>query len=698
MNRVENKEEIANILSLLLGVIKTRKLDPNNHKQYNIDIIQITQMLEKIAELRMQQLKRQLGKDYENIDFSFYSRNDNTLGGHTSNIFYDRNSQKLSKSSINHRIELNIANYSKLFFQSNNPEIRTLGCIKLIDTIFHEFRHFEQDCNMKSSKTSIDAINSGKQDILMRIRYEDIYNENYWNMDNEIDARLTAYYSTMKILAVFPPSEKEYLEQVYKKYVKADIEKLRKNANLFHEGKDGGDQDKETFFNQRVDEYIQAHPQVLDIYKSLQVEYNKDGKKKNNLQLIKELKHKLGNISRDNNMSQEEKETERTRIRNTYFDILADRLQDMTREDAKEFEKVCGIEGKGGTKAFYDLMKEHYLKTYNQKISDLNALQAIIDEQGNVTGVKDNFDAQKEIIKAKYTRIIQTVLNLSASIYRAENNIINGVDLEYISSTDLSPENQDIKDRMVKRLIEIYDKLETDEDFSKREKLENRNISQVLNAVTLQRCYMGFMKSFELGENESFSEQQIKIMMRALKAADAITVEGGRNYLEEFTKVPFINDILCMMSKDKNVISMRNQANQLTNSNIKRTVADQDKIIADLHLKSQDLRKENAKEELNHYGRQASVNTHVISEKSEWERKKLAMWRVSARQQGFSIGPLSKPDACGIRRVSLNNNSSCLINLEDLKKFGKSNMVMECVVNGKKYEAARVKAMEEQVQ
>ena len=76
MEKVKNKEEIAKILEELLIVFGKRKLDEKNPKQYSKDIAEITKRLEKIAEFQKVQLKEELGNDYENIDFSLYSKFD----------------------------------------------------------------------------------------------------------------------------------------------------------------------------------------------------------------------------------------------------------------------------------------------------------------------------------------------------------------------------------------------------------------------------------------------------------------------------------------------------------------------------------------------------------------------------------------------------------------------------------------------
>ena len=514
MEKVKNKEEISKILEELLIVFGKRKLDEKNQKQYSKDIAEITKRLEKIAEFQKVQLKEELGKDYEEIDFSLYSEKDNNLGGYRTNIIFDENTNSLRKIPQNHQIRLNIYNISK-YLTSCEESTRKLGCIKMIDTIFHEFKHFKQNCDMHSPILNIDAIKMSKQDIIQRLKYDEVYRQNYWNMSKEINARLTAYDKTMEVLNAVTGVEKEYLKDLYQRNADIHLDKARENASLFKEGKEGLQQDKDSFFTNRVDEFIQANPDVLEIYKSLQFEYNMDGKKKSNLQLIEELKIHLRNIRNDNNLSQENKRNEGRRVRNTYFDILEERLKDITRDEAIEFEKACGIEGKGGTKTFYDLMKEHYIETYNRKISDIDKLQEMVKGKKGTLGIEDNFDAQRKIIEEKYKRLLQTVSNLRESVYRTENKAINGVDIGYVAPIQLSCDQQQIRNKTIKKLIETYEKLESDQEFKKRETLEYKYINQVINAVGLQRCSIGFTKSFELGKRHSIKAEEPTIVTPA---------------------------------------------------------------------------------------------------------------------------------------------------------------------------------------
>ena len=614
MNQVKNKEEIARLLMQLITKFSTRKISEDNNKQ---EIFEILNCLDEIIEIQKASFKEQFGEDYEEIKFEPYFKEDNTYGSYRSNIIFDKEENTITKELVNHKIKINTYKILEKL-KSDKTHIRIFGCINLLNTIFHELTHFKQNSIKQSEIIDIDAINFAKQDILTRTRYNEVYKENYYNMPGEIDARLAAYDMTIEVLDVLP--DKEYLEKLFNDRVSTDLEQLRTNATLFHEEKDGRDQDREVFLNQRVDKFIEEHPDVLNIYKSLLVEYNIDGKRKSNLQLIKELGKHFVQIEKNENMSQQEKSAEKIRIRNTYFDILGSRLQDITREEAIELEDTFGTEGKGGTKVLYDLMAQHYLEEHKQKISDLERLQKIMSKKGKIIGVTDNFEAQKQIIRSKYTRLLLTTINLSSSYYKTPKNAINGVDMEYVESVKLTEEQQSIKDRTIASFIKLYDNLDTEKEFKIRQKQEQRNIRQVLNAVEFKRCSIGFMKSFELGKNKRFSEEQIIIMMRALKAAEKLSVDGKRNYLREFGNVPFVNDMLSAMCKDETLKQMIEKSRQI----------------------------------------QSKPTTKHENETLE-----------------------------------IKDKFPYLINLEDLKEFAESEIVLKCVVNGKKYNAIQLKESEE---
>lgn len=558
MNQVKNKEEIAKILTQLINKYSTRQITEDKKEE----IFEILNYIDEIIKIQKDDLKNQVGENYEEIEFFPYSNNDNVYGGYISNIFFDKEENTIKKEIEKHAVKINIHPILENF-KSDKTHIRIYGCIKILNTIFHELTHFKQNYIMQSEIIDIDAINSAKQDILTHTKYKEVYKENYYNMSGEIEARLKSYDMTMEVLDIM--EDKEHLQKLFNKRTKIEFDQLRTNTTLFHEEKDGKKQDRESFLNQRVDKFIEENPAVLNIYKPLLVEYNVDGKRKSTSQLIKELGKYLVQIEKNANMSQEERNIEKIRIRNTYFDILGSRLQDITREEAIELENIFGTEGKGGTKVLYELMAQHYLEEHKQKIADLERLQDIMSKEGEIRGITDNFESQKQMIRSKYTRLLLTTINLQSSYYKTPKNVINGVDLEYEEPVKLTQEQQELKDRTITSFIKLYDNLETDKESKLRQKLEQKNIRQVINASEFNRCSIGFMRSFELGEDKSFTEEQITIMMRALKIAQILSLKGNRNYLREFGNVPFVNDILSAMCKDATLQQMIEKSRQIQN-------------------------------------------------------------------------------------------------------------------------------------
>ena len=207
MNQVNNKEEIAEILMRLIKMISERKIDDTNKQQFYEDINQIKKSIDRIAEIKIEEIKEELGNNYEEIEFSIYMENNTNLGKYTSNLALDQNTGTIKKVELNHKIKVNFNNILKLL-TSNNTNIRKLCVVDMIDTIFHEFIHFKQNCLKQADIVNINVINSAKQDILARIKNNEVYMENYLNMSDEIDARLTAYDMIMEVLEILPNKEK----------------------------------------------------------------------------------------------------------------------------------------------------------------------------------------------------------------------------------------------------------------------------------------------------------------------------------------------------------------------------------------------------------------------------------------------------------------------------------------------------------
>lgn len=167
-------------------------------------------------------------------------------------------------------------------------------------TLFHELRHVKQDTDKKNGKINHKKYMMVKEDVLQDLD-PDYYDVNYKKIYEEIDARVSAAKEAYHFLKTLPlpqsVKEREKFVQVLERLNK--IIEREKNFYLRALSKKymGNEEaDIELYF----DTVIKEHPEKLEEYPILKVEYNEDGSRKSILQIFKELctviKHKENRI------------------------------------------------------------------------------------------------------------------------------------------------------------------------------------------------------------------------------------------------------------------------------------------------------------------------------------------------------------------------------------------------------------------
>lgn len=219
----------------------------------------------------------------------------------------------------------------------------------------------------------------------------------------------------------------------------------------------------------------------------------------------------------------------------------------------------------------------------------------------------------------------------------------------------------------IKGFINDYDVTEKEYQYETRFAKEDFNMKSVLASIE-NNFYAGNMSEninpklvkAKMGDEfkYEYSQKQVSAMARLLKAADNLTIEGGRNYLEEFTNIPQINSILLQMKKSEYVKEMQNLAEKnrknQTIPKYQKTNAEQDKRYAQVYLKSGNLSKNSIKEEIEY--RQNLLNSNEVmvyagaKNKNEIPliaKQKASLERVLARQQGKVPGKVKSENKDG---------------------------------------------------
>lgn len=155
-----------------------------------------------------------------------------------------------------------------------------------------------------------------------------------------------------------------------------------------------------------------------------------------------------------------------------------------------------------------------------------------------------------------------------------------------------------------------------------------------------------------------YSQKQVSAMVRLLKAADNLTIDGGRNYLEEFSNIPQIDTILLQMKKSEHVRKMKNLAEKnrknQTIPKYQKTNAEQDKKYAQAYLKSGNLSKNSIKEEIDYRKNLINSNEVMVYVGAETKeeipliaKQKASLEKILARQQGKVPGKVKSENKDG---------------------------------------------------
>ena len=143
--------------------------------------------------------------------------------------------------------------------------------------------------------------------------------------------------------------------------------------------------------------------------------------------------------------------------------------------------------------------------------------------------------------------------------------MVEGALQDKILSDKLNPVQQ-----WIKQFMKDYDDVSYNSEFEIREKSEEENIKII-------------QKSIKEGKLPSNIPNDIYSIARLLKTADAITLEGGEDYLSKFTKIKNVNNVLLnlMASPESKLMHQDAENNRADNTKISRklTKAEQDKVI-----------------------------------------------------------------------------------------------------------------------
>lgn len=203
--------------------------------------------------------------------------------------------------------------------------------------------------------------------------------------------------------------------------------------------------------------------------------------------------------------------------------------------------------------------------------------------------------------------------------------------------------------KWILEFLKAYDTTESDQQYYFRKYDEKDNMLQVLKGIEKGEFKGEDFSEINLNyienDKEFNIERTIPKIARLLKAADNITILGGRNYIEEFANIPNIDEILLEIKHSETMKKMFEKSQEnIANGKIpkhKLTSAEIDKLYAQEYLRN-GKRLKPINRELE-YGSMIinSCNERIVDVKANtkddipFERKqKTSLERIIARQNG----------------------------------------------------------------
>lgn len=169
-----------------------------------------------------------------------------------------------------------------------------------INTLFHECRHAVKDTHIdKGTFKSGIEYKMLKEEILSEID-EDFYYENYEYMLSEIDARITGTTNQVKLLKKMGLSDMYILDELGRSVIKIFkdevLEEHEKKDTTVH--KKGFGEDEE-FVNRHFSKKLLENPQFIADCPILELEYEKDGRRKPGIEILKSYENAIEEVRED---------------------------------------------------------------------------------------------------------------------------------------------------------------------------------------------------------------------------------------------------------------------------------------------------------------------------------------------------------------------------------------------------------------
>lgn len=460
------------------------------------------------------------------------------------------------RGEVTPKVIINLASYKIEKINSSNPEERMTGYKDLIHTLFHENHHMMQKWMNQKGIISNENIRNARDNILIRTLDEEWYSNsgrtgNYESYSTENSADLVAFEKYLDIMGEdFEMSAKADILRG-----KINLGRYKANINSRNHSthyQSNGREEKDDITIPILDDLIcrKGLIELLEEYPVLKEEYNLDGTKKSSVELIKRMKEKIEEISKDTELSPTEKKKMIDTRQEFYYELIYNTLERNTPEENKKIVEELGEEK--STELFINLTK--YFK--KEKANKKEILQKMLITQ----------DVMEDWIEPSNNGVTRVVIDQSGKVARAnkrgfikymKNYYPEQMEKNYRVPTYDGKSTLESAEEIVEQCFEYlprYGKLTN----GKKEYTVDDVMSKYL--ISLERgipvSFIEFMKGTEI--SVPYKEQYLM---------DAERIE---NYYED--KMKFISEVRNQIFEGKEIPNRRKSKVTITPKDIKDTV------------------------------------------------------------------------------------------------------------------------------
>lgn len=535
--------------------------------------------------------------------------------------------------------------------QNEDRKKRLAACKETFHNVFHEIQHERQTLMITTDVASKENMLYAREDVLMRYLDESFYRDNYNSFAIENDANKVAIEQLIDALYIRDDSLPAYVDleegnfslNQYTANSKSRDGKLTFNSN--------GLKERQDVAIPIIDKLVEEHTEILEQYPVLQREYNVDGTKRQAIDLIRDMTRETKYISQKEDLTDSDKNELIGNCKELYYELIYNVLQ---RNTPQQIQKITKQFGKDNCIELFDEMEKYFKKEFEEKTKKSAAR---VDAEEKIESISE----KKQNSRDKH---IDTYMRLS-KYYKSKSDFMSDIKTLSLNCEEnkqskkeqderplLQQKQDDENMKWIKKFIMAYAITETYYQNMIRKQHEDKDIIQIVDGINNGHftgdgtSKLSYDPEKDKGNQYAFGVVTVGKMGRLLKVADSLTLDGGENYLEEFTKIPNVAEILNLLKDNEAVDKLFKTAQiHLDEGNVPEyqlTKAEIDKKYAQDYLKRGNLSKKSVEEELSETKKSLNRSSIIVIDGGSKsiedipleEKQRIALMRVIARQQG----------------------------------------------------------------